>query len=224
MHERCRVVTEAVQNTYATVVVVQKYSRTKRTLDYVRSIGQRRRSRRITTLYLCVCCRLVNFDSLRNRWRLQKSSVGKLHQEPDLSRSSVKSCDAALLKRKPASIKARVSITEAVFLCWPEFDNAKNNPELEGLVLPFWHCFVKAHTAASFPCLSQLCLCHGSLSHLAIEAQSKLLHDQSHRSSVPIIVISLLRPALLLSTFYFFTNTSNVAMARVFLLSLSQNL
>ncbi len=98
MHERCRVVTEAVQNTYATVVVVQKYSRTKRTLDYVRSIGQRRRSRRITTLYLCVCCRLVNFDSLRNRWRLQKSSVGKLHQEPDLSRSSVKSCDAALLK------------------------------------------------------------------------------------------------------------------------------
>ncbi len=84
-----KVVAEAVENTYATVVVVQKYSRTKRSLDYVR---------RITTRFLCVCCRIVNFDILRNRWRLQKSSVGKLHQEPDLSRSSVKSCDAALLK------------------------------------------------------------------------------------------------------------------------------
>ncbi|CAK9863573.1 unnamed protein product [Sphagnum jensenii] len=98
MHGRCQVVTEDVENTYSTVVVVQKYSRTKRSLDYVRRIGRRRRSRRITTRYLCVCCRLVNFDILRNRWRLQKSSVGKLHQEPDLSRSSVKSCDAALLK------------------------------------------------------------------------------------------------------------------------------
>ncbi len=103
MHERCQVVTEAVENTYATVVVGQKYSRTKRSLDYVRRIGRRlrrriRRSRRITTRFLCVCCRIVNFDILRNRWRLQKSSVGKLHQEPDLSRSSVKSCDAALLK------------------------------------------------------------------------------------------------------------------------------
>ncbi len=84
-----KIVTEAVEKTYATVVVVQKYSRTKRSLDYVR---------RITTRFLCVCCRIVNFDILRNRWRLQKSSVGKLHQEPDLSRSSVKSCDAALLK------------------------------------------------------------------------------------------------------------------------------
>lgn len=77
MHERCQVVTEAAQNTDATVVVVQKYSRTKRSLDYVRRIGRRRRSRRITTRYLCVCWRLVNFDILRNRWRLQKSSVGK---------------------------------------------------------------------------------------------------------------------------------------------------
>ncbi len=96
-----KVVTEAVENTYATVVVVQKYSRTKRSLDYVRRIGRRRRRRRITTRFLCVCCRIVNCDILRNRWRLQKSSVGKLHQEPDLSRSSVKSCDAALLKWVP---------------------------------------------------------------------------------------------------------------------------
>ncbi|KAH9544392.1 hypothetical protein CY35_13G117000 [Sphagnum magellanicum] len=124
-----KVVTEAVENTYATVVVVQKYSRTKRSLDYVRRIGRRRRrrrirSRRITTRFLCVCCRILNLDILRNRRRLQKSFGGKLHQEADLSRSSGKSCDAALLKRKPASIKATVSITEAVFLCWPEFDNA----------------------------------------------------------------------------------------------------